>query len=101
MITGKFSAVADLTWGGWVEGKMAAVELGVPYVRMQSANHLFMQAADDLLRKGPKLKRCRILWHERHLQMFLHKRFLHIFFAKKLGLLFFRCPSFRCHTIIF
>ena len=52
MITGKFSAVVDLTWGGWVEGRMAAKDLGVPYVRMQSPNHLFMQAADDLLRKA-------------------------------------------------
>ena len=51
MITGKFSAVVDLTWGGWVEGRMAAKDLGVPYVRIQSANHLFMQAADDLLRE--------------------------------------------------
>ena len=51
MITGKFSAVVDLTWGGWVEGRMAAKDLGVPFVRMQSANHLFMQAADDLLRE--------------------------------------------------
>ena len=50
LVTGKFSAVVDLTWGGWAEGRTATKNLGVPYVRLQSANHLFMQAADDLLR---------------------------------------------------
>ena len=50
LVTGRFSAVVDLTWGGWVEGRMTAKFLGVPYVRIQSPNHLFMQAADDVLR---------------------------------------------------
>ncbi len=47
---GSYSAVVDLTWGGWIKGRKTANELALPYIRMQSANHLFVQAADDFLR---------------------------------------------------
>ena len=40
----------DLTWGGWIKGKRAAIEMGLPYIRVQGAeNHPFVQAADDFL----------------------------------------------------
>ena len=40
----------DLTWGGWIKGRRAAVEMGLPYIRVQGAeNHPFVQAADDFL----------------------------------------------------
>jgi hypothetical protein len=48
--TGEYSAVVDLSWGGWIKGRKTANELGLPYLRMQSANHLYVQAADDFLR---------------------------------------------------
>ena len=33
----------DLTWGGWIKGKRAAIEMGLPYIRVQGAenHHLF------------------------------------------------------------
>ena len=44
------SGVIDLTWGGWIKGRRAAVEMGLPYIRVQGAeNHPFVQAADDFL----------------------------------------------------
>ena len=44
------SGVIDLTWGGWIKGKRAAIEMGLPYIRVQGAeNHPFVQAADDFL----------------------------------------------------
>ena len=48
--TGTFSAVVDMAWGGWIKGRKTANELGLPYIRLESANHLFVQAADDFLR---------------------------------------------------
>ena len=46
------SAIIDLTWGGWIKGRKAAVEMGLPYIRVQGAeNHPFVQAADDFLEK--------------------------------------------------
>ena len=40
----------DLTWGGWIKGRRAAAEMGLPYIRVQGAeNHPFVQAADDFL----------------------------------------------------
>ena len=50
LATGQFSAVVDLAWGGWIKGRKTASALGLPYVRAESANHLFVQAADDFLR---------------------------------------------------
>ena len=47
LATGQFSAVVDLAWGGWIKGRKTASALGLPYVRAESANHLFVQAADD------------------------------------------------------
>ena len=39
-----------MTWGGWIKGKRAAIEMGLPYIRVQGAeNHPFVQAADDFL----------------------------------------------------
>ena len=39
-----------MTWGGWIKGRRAAVEMGLPYIRVQGAeNHPFVQAADDFL----------------------------------------------------
>ena len=49
-ITRGISGVIDLTWGGWIKGRRAAVEMGLPYIRVQGAeNHPFVQAADDFL----------------------------------------------------
>ena len=47
---GTYSAVVDMAWGGWIKGRKTANELGIPYIRVESANHLFVQAADDFLR---------------------------------------------------
>lgn len=45
------SAVVDTTWGGWIKGRKKALEMGLPYVRLQAANlHPFVQAADDFLK---------------------------------------------------
>ena len=44
-----FSAILDLTWGGWDEIKMQAEKSGMPYVRLEGANHQFVKAADDYL----------------------------------------------------
>ena len=44
-----FSAILDLTWGGWDEIKMQAEKNGMPYVRLEGANHQFVKAADDYL----------------------------------------------------
>ena len=48
--TGAYSAVVDMAWGGWIKGRKTANELGLPYLRVEAANHLFVQAADDFLR---------------------------------------------------
>ena len=48
--TGEYSAIVDMAWGGWIKGRRTAAELGLPYIRVESANHLFVQAADDFMR---------------------------------------------------
>ena len=48
--SGDYSAVVDMAWGGWIKGRKTAAALGLPYIRVESANHLFVQAADDFLR---------------------------------------------------
>ena len=48
--SGDFSAVVDMAWGGWIKGRKTAAALGLPYVRVEAANHLFVQAADDFLK---------------------------------------------------
>ena len=48
--SGQFSAIVDMAWGGWIKGRRTAAQLGLPYLRVESANHLFVQAADDFLR---------------------------------------------------
>ncbi len=48
--SGEFSTVVDMAWGGWIKGRKTAAELGLPYIRVEAANHLFVQAADDFLR---------------------------------------------------
>ena len=50
LLQGQFSAVVDLTWGGWIKGRKTANQLGLPYIRLQAENHIFVQAADDFLR---------------------------------------------------
>ena len=49
--SGEFSAVIDMAWGGWIKGRKTAAALGLPYARLEAANHLFVQAADDFMRK--------------------------------------------------
>ena len=49
----------DLTWGGWIKGKRAAIEMGLPYIRVQGAeNHPFVQAADDFLESQVDVSIC-------------------------------------------
>ena len=38
-----FSAILDLTWRGWDEMKMQAQKSGMPYVRLEGANHPFVK----------------------------------------------------------
>ncbi len=45
-----FSLVVDLSWGGWMELAEKAEAAGFPYLRLDAANHQFVQAADDYLR---------------------------------------------------
>ena len=30
---GNIAGVVDMAWGGWIRGRKAAVELGLPYIR--------------------------------------------------------------------
>ena len=30
---GGFVAVVDMAWGGWIKGRKAAAEMGIPYIR--------------------------------------------------------------------
>lgn len=50
LASGKYSAVIDMAWGGWIKGRKTANSLGLPYLRIEAANHLFVQAADDFLK---------------------------------------------------
>ena len=40
-----FSAIVDLTWGGWHEFKMEAEKNGMPYIRLEGANHQFVKVS--------------------------------------------------------
>ena len=44
-----FSAVIDMAWGGWIKGRKSGFEMGIPYVRVEAANHPFVKAVDDYL----------------------------------------------------
>ena len=44
-----FSAVIDMAWGGWIKGRKSGFEMGIPYVRVEAANHPFVIAVDDYL----------------------------------------------------
>ena len=46
----RFSGVVDLSWGGWRPVREAAGRNGLPYVRLETANHPFVRAGDDYLR---------------------------------------------------
>ncbi len=46
----QYAMVVDLTWGGWMELAEMAEVAGFPYLRLDAANHQFVQAADDYLR---------------------------------------------------
>ncbi len=46
----QYAMVVDLTWGGWMELAEMAEAAGFPYLRLDAANHQFVQAADDYLR---------------------------------------------------
>ncbi len=39
---GPFSAIVDLSWGGWAAGRRAAAEGGVPYVHVEASNKPFV-----------------------------------------------------------
>ena len=43
-----FSAIVDLTWGGWHEFKMEAEKNGMPYIRLEGANHQFVKVSTYL-----------------------------------------------------
>ena len=38
-----FSAIVDLTWGGWAAMKMEAEMNGMPYIRLESTNNQFVK----------------------------------------------------------
>ena len=44
-----FSLILDLTWGGWAEIRSVAERNGLPYLRLETAKHLFVRAMDDFL----------------------------------------------------
>ena len=44
-----FSLVLDLTWGGWTELRSVAERNALPYLRLETAKHLFVRAMDDFL----------------------------------------------------
>ena len=44
-----FSLILDLTWGGWTELREVAERNGLPYLRLETAKHLFVRAMDDFL----------------------------------------------------
>lgn len=46
---GSFSAVVDLSWGGWAAGRRAAGEAGAPYVHVEASNKPFVMGMDDFL----------------------------------------------------
>ena len=47
---GHVSAVVDSTWGGWTKGRKSALKMGLPYIRLMSAELTpFVVGADDFL----------------------------------------------------
>ena len=44
-----FSAVIDMTWGGWEEMKKEAENNGMPYIRLEAANHQFVKVQSGKL----------------------------------------------------
>ena len=46
----QFTAIIDMTWGGWREAEKVAAANGLPYLRIETANHQFVKSADDFLR---------------------------------------------------
>ena len=44
-----FSLILDLTWAGWTELRTVAEGTGLPYLRLETAKHLFVQAMDQFL----------------------------------------------------
>ena len=44
-----FSAVIDMTWGGWEEMKKEAENNGMPYIRLEAANHQFVKVQSEKL----------------------------------------------------
>ena len=38
-----------MVWGGWIKGRKSGFEMGIPYVRVEAANHPFVKAVDDYL----------------------------------------------------
>ena len=47
----EFSAVVDLSWGGWVAAREVASVNGVPYVHVEASNKAFVMAIDKFLYK--------------------------------------------------
>ena len=56
-----FSAIVDLTWGGWHEFKMEAEKNGMPYIRLEGANHQFVKVSTYL-------DSCYIVKHIQHVR---------------------------------
>lgn len=50
-----FSAAVDLTWGGWDEFKLEAEKNGMPYIRLEGANHQFVQVANYYIGKAASI----------------------------------------------
>ena len=38
-----------MAWGGWIKGRKSGFEMGIPYIRVEAANHPFVKAVDDYL----------------------------------------------------
>ena len=45
-----FGVIVDMAWGGWIKGRKTGFYMGVPYVRVEAANHPFVRAVDDFLK---------------------------------------------------
>ena len=44
-----WTLVVDMSWGGWDKLRTAVEANGVPYLRVETAKHLFVQAMDEFL----------------------------------------------------
>jgi hypothetical protein len=67
-----YSAILDLTWGGWDDFKMQAEKSGMPYVRLEGANHQFVKAADDYLHDREAIDAALIFKTEQELDQSLY-----------------------------